>query len=314
MKNITVVGAGTMGHGIAEAFAIHGYNVNLFDLSAEALKKAVAAIREELSILAREKVIKIDEIDEIIGRITLCEDLESAAKESDYIIESVLERLDIKKSLFKELDQLAPAEAIFASNTSSLKLSDMISEVSEKRKKNCIINHWYNPPHIMPIAELTFFGDTSQETYDKVEKLYKSIGKQIVKVLKEVDGLVANRIQQAVAREVFSLIEMEVAEPADIDRALKFGPAFRYCSTGQLEIADFGGLDIWKIVGDNLLAVMDNTQKANPLLEKKVEEGKLGLKSGEGFYKYEGTEAAKTAKEAYTIKLLKQLKVSKDYI
>ena len=314
MKNITVVGAGTMGHGIAEAFAIHGYNVNLFDLSAEALTKAIAAIREELLILASEKVIKSDEIDEIIGRITLCEDLESAAKEADYIIESVLERLDIKKELFKKLDKLAPAEAIFASNTSSLKLSDMISEVSEKRKKNCIINHWYNPSHIMPIAELTFFGETSQETYDKVEKLYKSIGKQIVKVLKEVDGLVANRIQQAVAREVFSLIEMEVAEPADIDRALKFGPAFRYCSTGQLEIADFGGLDIWKIVGDNLLAVMDNTQKANPLLEKKVDEGKLGLKSGEGFYKYEGAESAKAAKEAYTIKLLKQLKVSKDYV
>lgn len=314
MNNITVIGAGTMGHGIAEAFAIHGYSVNLFDLSAEALKKAVAAIREELVILASEDVIKSNEIDDIIGRITLCEDLGTAVKDADYVIESVLERLDIKRGLFKQLDGLAPAKAIFASNTSSLKLSDMIAEVSEERKKNCIINHWYNPSHIMPVAELTFFGETSQETYDKVEKLYNSINKQIVKVLKEVDGLVANRIQQAVAREVFSLIEMEVAEPADIDRALKFGPAFRYCSTGQLEIADFGGLDIWKVVGDNLLAVMDNTQKANPLLKKKVDEGKLGVKSGEGFYKYDGAGAVKAAKEAYTIKLLKQLKVSKDYV
>lgn len=314
MKNITVIGAGTMGHGIAEAFAIHGYEVNLFDLTSEALKKAVAAIRDELTILAQEEVIKTEEIDIIINRIKLCEDLESAVKDADYVIESVLERLDIKRELFKNLDGLAPAHAIFASNTSSLKLSDMIADVSEERKKNCIINHWYNPSHIMPIAELTMFGDTSQETYDKVEKLYTSINKQIVKVLKEVDGLVANRIQQAVAREVFSLIEMEVAEPADIDRALKFGPAFRYCSTGQLEIADFGGLDIWKVVGDNLLSVMDNTQKANPLLKKKVDEGKLGVKSGEGFYKYQDAETVKQVKQAYTVKLLKQLKVSRDYV
>jgi len=314
MKNITVIGAGTMGHGIAEAFAIHGYKVNLFDLSKEALEKAIATTKEELIILASEDIIKLNEIDNIIGRIILCNDLKLAVKDADYVIESVLERLDVKQGLFKQLDSLAPAKTIFASNTSSLKLSEMISEVSEDRKKNCIINHWYNPSHIMPIAELTFFGETSQETYNKVEKLYTSIGKQIVKVLKEVDGLVANRIQQAVAREVFSLIEMEVASPADIDRALKFGPAFRYCSTGQLEIADFGGLDIWKIVGDNLLAVMDSTQKANPLLKKKVDEGKLGIKSGEGFYKYDTPEAIKVAKEAYTIKLLKQLKISKDYI
>ena len=110
--------------------------------------------------------------------------------------------------------------------------------------------------------------------------------KQIVKVLKDVPGLVANRIQQGVAREVFSLIEMGVAEPADIDKALKFGPAFRYTTTGQLEVADFGGLDIWSIVGDNLLKEMDNRQGANDLLKQKVAEGKLGIKTSEGFYKY----------------------------
>jgi 3-hydroxybutyryl-CoA dehydrogenase len=97
---------------------------------------------------------------------------------------------------------------------------------------------------------------------------------------------VANRIQQGVAREVFSIIEQGIAEPADVDKALKFGPAFRYATTGQLEVADFGGLDIWCVVGDNLLKVMDNSQQANVLLREKVKEGKLGIKSGEGFYKY----------------------------
>jgi len=136
--------------------------------------------------------------------------------------------------------------------------------------------------------------------------------KQPVKVLKDVPGLVANRIMQGVAREVFSLIEQGVAEPADIDKALKFGPAFRYATTGQLEVTDFGGLDIWCTVGDNLLKVMDNSQRANNLLRQKVSEGKLGLKSGEGFYKY-APEKAPEIRKHFMKKLIKQLKVSDYY-
>jgi len=133
-----------------------------------------------------------------------------------------------------------------------------------------------------------------------------------VKVLKDVPGLIANRIQQGVAREVFSLIEMGVAEPAEIDKALKFGPAFRYATTGHLEVADFGGLDIWCIVGDNLLKVMDNSQGANKLLRKKVEEGKLGIKTGEGFYQYSPEEAPEI-REKFMKKLIHQLKASEYY-
>lgn len=313
MEKIAVIGAGTMGHGIAEAFALYGYDVNLFDASKDILAKVKDMIKSELELFAEQKFIDSKDIEKILDRIILYDDLKNTVEDRDYIIEAIPEKIELKQELFKKLDEWCPKHTIISSNTSSLKLSDMIKNISDERKQKCIVTHWYNPAHIMPIAELSFFGDTSEETYNKVEKLYESIEKQIVKVLKDVPGLVANRIQQGVAREVFSLIEMGVASPEDIDKALKFGPAFRYCSTGQLEITDFGGLDIWYIVGDNLLSVMDNSTHANPLLKKKVEEGKLGVKSGEGFYKY-NQENINQIKKNFTKKLLTQLRTSKKYI
>ena len=185
--------------------------------------------------------------------------------------------------------------------------------VSQKRRQNMMVCHWYNPGHLMPIVELSFFGNMPEEIYKEVEQLYQSIQKQTVKVLKDVPGLVANRIQQGVAREVFSIIEQGIAAPEDVDKALKFGPAFRYATTGQLEVADFGGLDIWCIVGDNLLKVMDNSTCANNLLRQKVQEGKLGVKSGEGFYQYNPA-SVPGIKRRFMKKLIHQLKASSYYV
>jgi 3-hydroxybutyryl-CoA dehydrogenase len=194
-----------------------------------------------------------------------------------------------------------------------LALDKMMAKVSPARKTRMMVCHWYNPAHLMPIAELSFFGNMPEEVYKEVEALYTKAGKQTVKVLKDVPGLVANRIQQGVAREVFSIIEQGIAAPEDVDKALKFGPAFRYATTGQLEVADMGGLDIWCTVGDNLLAVMDNRQSANPLLREKVATGKLGMKSGEGFFAYP-PEKVSELKNKFNRKLIKQLQVCKNYI
>jgi 3-hydroxybutyryl-CoA dehydrogenase len=152
-----------------------------------------------------------------------------------------------------------------------------------------------------------------EEIYNEVAQLFDSIKKQTVKVLKDVPGLVANRIQQGVAREVFSIIEQGIAAPEDVDKALKFGPAFRYATTGHLQVADFGGLDIWCIVGDNLLKAMDNSQCSNPMLRQKMEEGKLGLKTGEGFYQYSQAEIPEI-KKRFNKKLIHQLKASSYYV
>lgn len=176
-----------------------------------------------------------------------------------------------------------------------------------------LVCHWFNPANLIPLVEISDFGDASPDVVNSVIDLYKSIKKQPVRVCKDVPGLIANRIMQGVARETFSLLQQGVGSAEDIDKAIKFGPAFRYATTGQLEVADFGGLDIWRIVGDNLLKVMDNSQEANALLREKVQAGKLGLKSGEGFFKYEG-EQAKKAKDAFLKRLMTQLKASEQYL
>lgn len=313
IQKIGIIGSGTMGHGIANCFAMYGYDVNLYDTNEEALVKAKQLIKQELELFVSEDYIPAAQVEASLARIKFTTDLREAVFDRDYVIEAAPEIMELKQKLFKQLDEMCPSTTIFASNTSSLPLQPMMELVSEARKQRIMINHMYNPAHLMPIVELSFFGNMPEDVYQEVDELYRSIKKQPVKVLKDVPGLVANRIQQGLAREVFSLIEMGVAEPAEIDKALKFGPAFRYATTGHLEVTDFGGLDIWCIVGDNLLKVMDNSQCANRLLRQKVEEGKLGIKTGEGFYQYAPEKVAEI-RENFMKKLIHQLKASEYYV
>lgn len=312
-KKIAVLGSGTMGHGIAESFAMYGYEVNLYDTDEARLQTAKEEIKEELELLVEEGFITSETIQPTLDRIKLSIDLRLTVADRDYVIEAVPEVIKLKQDLFKQLDEYCPEHTILTSNTSSLSLNEMMALVSNERKQRMMVSHWYNPGHLMPLVELSYFGNMPENLYKEVEQLYASIKKQTVKVLKDVPGLVANRIQQGVAREAFSIIELGIAAPEDVDKALKFGPAFRYATTGQLEVADFGGLDIWCIVGDNLLKVMDNSQSANPLLREKMAEGKLGIKSGEGFYKYDSAEIP-TIKKEFMKKLIHQLKASEYYI
>ena len=313
IKKIAVLGAGTMGHAIAESFAMYGYQVNMYEVDAKRLGAAMKEIEAEQGLLAEEQFIEKSTIPATLANITTCTDLKKAVEDRDYVIEAAPENLELKQKLFKQLDELCPAHTVLASNTSSLPLNGMMALVSPERKKLMMVNHFYNPAHLMPIVEMSYFGNMSEELFNEVRAMFKSIKKQTVKVLKDVPGLVANRIQQGVAREAFSIIEQGIAAPEDVDVALKFGPAFRYATTGQLEVADFGGLDIWCVVGDNLLKVMDNRQSANPLLQEKVKEGKLGLKSGEGFFKYPEEEKAAISKK-FMKKLIHQLKASEYYV
>ncbi len=264
IQKTAVLGAGTMGHGIAEVFALYGYEVNLYETAENTRATVKDAIRQELEVLAEEEFIKAEVIQPALSRITVFSDLKPAVQDRDYVIEATPENLNLKQELFRFLDQTCPEHTILTSNTSSIPLNPMMAFVSPQRKQRMMVNHWYNPAHLMPLVELSFFGNMPMDTYQEVERFYQALRKQTVKVLKDVPGLVANRIQQGVAREVFSIIEQGIAAPEDVDKALKFGPAFRYATTGQLEVADFGGLDIWCIVGDNLLKVMDNSQCANP--------------------------------------------------
>lgn len=312
IKTIAVLGAGTMGHGIAEVFAMNNFQVNLYEISDERRNLVKEIIKKELKFLEENEYINKEKIKDTLNNIILYSDLKIAVENADFIIEVTPEKLELKQELFKNLSKLTKKEAILASNTSSLSLMEMIKFVPEEKKKYCMVNHWYNPAHLMPLVELSYFGNMPEEIFVEIEKIYKKANKVTIKVLKDIPGLIANRIQQGVAREVFSLMEMKAASNEDIDKALMFGPAFRYATTGQLEIADMGGLDIWYTVGNNLLKVMDNSQCANKLLKEKVETNKLGIKTGEGFSKYNKDDIEKINNNFYK-KLLLQLKVSKNY-
>jgi 3-hydroxybutyryl-CoA dehydrogenase len=312
LQRIGVIGGGTMGHGIAAAFALHGLSVTIVEASAAQRAEILPSVEAAYTLLVEEDFIAADAVAPALARIAICADLAPAVSDRDFVVEAIPERMELKQRLFAELDRLCPDETIFATNTSSLALAPMIASLPEARRRRTLVTHWYNPPLVMPLVEISAFGNTQADVYDAVAALHLAIGKRTAKVLKDVPGLVANRIQQAVAREVFSLIEHGIAAAADVDTALKFGPAFRYATTGQLEVADFGGLDIWLTVGDNLLAIMDASKEASPLLRTKVAEGKLGVKSGEGFYSYDKA-ATPAIRRAFLGRLVKQLRVSRTY-
>lgn len=312
IKKIAVIGAGTMGHGIAHVFARHGYPVSLYE-SFDAVRNTVMEqIRAELTFMAEEGYIERESVEQTLSNITLYGELEPAVKDADLVIEAIPERLELKKELFAQLDQLCPAHTVFASNTSSLPLGEMIEDLPEQRKAHAMVCHWYNPPHLIPIAELSCFGNMDEAVFQEVYDLHVRAGKRPVKVLKDIPGLIANRMLHAMAREVFHLLEIGAASAEDIDAALKFGPGFRAATTGILEAADMGGLDVWCACEDNLFAQLDNSTRACAALREKVEAGQLGLKSGEGFFSY-SEQAREAEKKAFEKRLLVQLKASQAY-
>lgn len=313
IRKIAVLGAGTMGHGIAEAFAMYGYEVNLFDSNFDRLQLAKKEIEEELKLLVEEGFISDETAKAAVNHISLGTSMQDSVKDRDYVIEAVPEILDIKQQVFRQLDEYCPPHTILASNTSSLELSRMMELMSEQRKARTMINHWFNPAYIMPIVELSYFGNMPEDIYREVEQLYHSIKKQTVKVLMDIPGLIATRLQQCLAREVYYLLEMGAVDAENIDKALKFGPAFRHVTSGLLEVGDLGGLDIWSAVADNTFKDLANNAEANAIIRNKAKEGKLGLKSGEGFYQYD-PESSEAVKERFTKRLIHQLKATDYYI
>lgn len=312
IKNISVIGAGTMGHGIAEVFAMYNYKVSIYDRNRKNHENVIEEIKNELEFMAEENYIEKEIIEIALSNIRIFSNLEEAVKNADYVIESIPEILELKQELFNELDKICPKHTILSSNTSSLSLSKLIENISVERKKRIMICHWYNPAHLMPIIELSYFGNMPEEIFSDVYELYISIEKQPISVKKDIPGMIANRMLHALAREAFHLIEIDAVSSKDIEKALKYGPGFRSATTGVLESADLGGLDIWCAVEDNLFKELNNSKKASDLLKEKVNNKKLGLKTEEGFFKYP-KEIKEKIKKDFFRRLIIQLKASKNY-
>ena len=293
MKYIAVIGAGTMGNGIAHTFAQFGYKVQLIDVSKEALKKGLATIEKNLDrMVAKESITEKDK-QKTISNIQTFTSIKEGVKNASLVIEAATENKDLKLKIFKELDQVCNAETILATNTSSISITKIGSVTS--RPEKVIGMHFMNPVPIMKLVEVI----KGYSTSDEVTKIVMDISRQLQKVPVEVNdypGFIANRILMPMLNEAIYALHEGVAGVYEIDTVMKLGMAH---PMGPLQLADFIGLDVCVSILNVLYDGFGNPKYAPcPLLVNMVSAGKLGVKSGEGFYDYsESRKAEKISKQ-----------------
>ena len=281
MKNIAVIGSGTMGNGIAHVFAQNNFNVHLIDISEDALKKGMATITSNLDrLLAKEKITAIVK-EQTLKNIHLFTSITEGVKDADLVIEAATENLELKLNIFKQLDEIAPKNAILATNTSSISITKIASVTH--RPQNVIGMHFMNPVPIMKLVEIIRGYSTSEKTTKEIMELSKKLEKVPVEV-NDYPGFIANRILMPMLNEaIYSLYE-GVAGVYEIDTVMKLGMAH---PMGPLQLADFIGLDVCLSILNVLYDGFKNPKYAPcPLLVNMVTAGKFGIKSGEGFYDY----------------------------
>ncbi len=276
IKKIGVVGAGTMGAGVAEIFAEFGYTVILYNRSKEGMQRAVERLRSNVTPIQTET-------DTAEAKIYTTHDL-TALAQVDLISESIAENLEVKQDIFRKLDEICDSNTLFTTNTSGLSISQIATAVSHPERFAGV--HFFNPPEIVPAVEVIKGTETSDTICEILIDLLKRMQKQPILVQKDVPGFVASRLQFAVVREALHLVEEGIASPADIDAVMKHGLGLRWALLGPLEIADLGGLDIFNTVGSYVAKSLSSASDSPKVLQDLVAAGKLGAKSGSGFYDY----------------------------
>jgi len=293
MKNIAVIGAGTMGNGIAHVFAQNKYNVHLIDVSQEALDRGLATIVKNLDRLVDKGAITAEIKTQTLANITMFTAIAEGVKNVDLVVEAATENVDLKLKIFKQIDEEAPENAILASNTSSISITKIASVT--KRPEKVIGMHFMNPVPIMKLVEIIRGYNTSDEVTKTIMELSGNLQKIPVEV-NDYPGFVANRILMPMLNEAIETLYNGVAGVYEIDTVMKLGMAH---PMGPLQLADFIGLDVCLSILEVMYNGFKNPKYAPcPLLVNMVQAGKLGIKSGEGFYDYsESKKAEKIAKQ-----------------
>ena len=281
VKTIAVIGAGTMGNGIAQSVAMANKKVYLYDIDPECLNKGMNSIEKSLLRFVKARVINEEGMQQIFERIIPTQSLEQAVQEADVVIEAVPENLEIKKGVFRELDKFAKPAAILATNTSELSVTAIAAATS--RPEKVVGMHWFNPAPVMKLIEIVKGVTTSDKTVDTIKQLSKEIGKEAV-VVKDAQGFVTTRALAAHMLECIRMLEEGVASAEEIDKAIRLGLNY---PMGPFELADLVGLDTMLFVSENMVEAYGDRFRPPQLLRKLVEARHLGRKTGRGFYTYD---------------------------
>lgn len=282
-EQVAVVGAGTMGGGIAQIAATASLQVSLQDIEQEQLDEARGVIEENMRGAVKREKLTEKEMEEALNRISLTTNLEESVENADVVIEAVLESMDLKIDIFTKLDKLCHTETILATNTSTMSPTEI--GAATDRADRCIAMHFFNPVHKMKLVEIIRGLDTSDETYEKAQQLVVQMGKEAVEV-NEFPGFVTSRMNCLIGNEAMNMLMERVASAEDIDKAIKLGLGH---PMGPLELADLVGLDSRLRNTEYLHETLGERFLPSPLLVKYVKAGRLGRKSGKGFYDYDKT-------------------------
>jgi 3-hydroxybutyryl-CoA dehydrogenase len=273
---IAVVGGGLMGHGIAQVFACAGHSVRITDPNAEARSRVLPRIGANLDDLGLER--------ESLSRVEVHESVIDTVARADWVIEAAPEDLTLKQAIFEQIERAAPVAAILASNTSVIPITQIMANVA--RKERGLGTHWWNPPYLVPLVEVVRTSQTSDATVAATMRLLESVGKRPVEVKKDIAGFVGNRLQHALWREAIALVAEGVCDAETVDTVVKSSFGARLAVLGPLENADMVGTDLTQSIHRYVLPHLDRSTMPSPYLDRMVSEGRLGFKSGAGFYSW----------------------------
>jgi 3-hydroxybutyryl-CoA dehydrogenase len=301
IQTVAVVGAGTMGHSLALVFAQGGFRVWLNDVQEEILLKAQRLIASHVRTLVEVGIIDKDQGRGVLQRIQTTTRVEEAGGNADFVIEAITENQAAKKEIFTTLDRACPPRTILASNTSYM---DIFKFVETGRPEKVLITHWFAPPHIVPLVEVVRGPETSQDTVDAVKGLLVQVGKKPIVISKFLPGFIANRLQSALTNEMLFLIDNGYATAADIDEATKASFGFRMPILGVVKKVDLAGVDQIQRSVRNGLYQAPSPRLNSETMDRLVSQGKLGIKSGQGFFDYGGRSTEEIMKEI-NVKLIR---------